>query len=403
MNILFLTLLDFESIEEHNIYTDLLRKFSQYGHNIYAISPIERRKKQNTHLIKENDVTILKLKIGNTQKTNIIEKGISTILIEGQLIRAIKKYFSDIKFDLVLYATPPVTIAGTVRYIKKRDGALSYLMLKDIFPQNAVDLKMLKKKGMLYAFFRKKEKQLYDCSDYIGCPSPENINFIRCNNPHISPEKVEICVNCMEPYGKIPNSEEIKNIRKEYNLPINRRLFLYGGNLGKPQGIDFLQECLNKTKDLKDAYFLIVGDGTERESLKKFIDNHKLENVRLLEYLPKDEFDRLTTACDVGMIFLNYLTTTPNTPSRLLAYTNAAIPVLAVTDPCTDVGKIIEEGKFGWSCLSNDVNKYYEEIRKIIAIEDMSELKANSYAYLLNHYIPEYAYNSIIQHFKEEK
>lgn len=180
-------------------------------------------------------------------------------------------------------------------------------------------------------------------------------------------------------------------------------MFLYGGNLGKPQGIDFLQECLNKTKDLKDAYFLIVGDGTERESLKKFIDNHKLENVRLLEYLPKDEFDRLTTACDVGMIFLNYLTTTPNTPSRLLAYTNAAIPVLAVTDPCTDVGKIIEEGKFGWSCLSNDVNKYYEEIRKIIAIEDMSELKANSYAYLLNHYIPEYAYNSIIQHFKEEK
>ena len=63
MNILFLTLLDFESIEEHNIYTDLLRKFSQYGHNIYAISPIERRKKQNTHLIKENDVTILKLEI----------------------------------------------------------------------------------------------------------------------------------------------------------------------------------------------------------------------------------------------------------------------------------------------------------------------------------------------------
>lgn len=72
MNILFLTLLDFESIEEHNIYTDLLRKFSQYGHNIYAISPVERRKKQNTRLIKENDVTILKLKIGNTQKTNII-------------------------------------------------------------------------------------------------------------------------------------------------------------------------------------------------------------------------------------------------------------------------------------------------------------------------------------------
>lgn len=403
MRVLFISLLDIKDIKSSGIYQDLLRCFHRKEHAVYIVSPSERRSGGKTRILESNDVKILKVKTGNIQKTNLIEKGISTILIEGQLIRAIKKYFSGVKFDLVLYATPPVTIAGTVRYIKKRDSAVSYLMLKDIFPQNAVDLKMLKKKGILYSFFRKKEKQLYDCSDYIGCTSPENINFIRRNNPNILPRKLEICVNCMEPYGKIPNDEEIKIIRKEYNLPINKRIFLYGGNLGKPQGIDFLQECLNRTKDLKDAYFLIVGDGTERESLKAFIGNHKLENVRLMEFLPKDEFDRLTTACDVGMIFLNYLTTTPNTPSRLLAYTNAAIPVLAVTDPCTDVGKIIEEGKFGWSCLSNDVNRYYEIIRKIVAIEDMSELKANSYAYLLNHYTPEYAYNSIIQHFKEEK
>ena len=83
MNVLFLTLLDFNSIDEHNIYTDLLREFVKHGHEVYVISPVERRKKQKTKLLRGEKATILKLRIGNTQKTNIIEKGISTINIES--------------------------------------------------------------------------------------------------------------------------------------------------------------------------------------------------------------------------------------------------------------------------------------------------------------------------------
>lgn len=82
MNILFLTLYSFESLCERNIYTDLLREMARQGHNIYAISPTERRQHKPTHLIEEDNAKILRLQIGNTQKTNVIEKGISTVLIE---------------------------------------------------------------------------------------------------------------------------------------------------------------------------------------------------------------------------------------------------------------------------------------------------------------------------------
>lgn len=49
MNILFLTMGRFESIEAHSLYPDLLRCFRNHGHAIYVISPYERRtaKKQN--------------------------------------------------------------------------------------------------------------------------------------------------------------------------------------------------------------------------------------------------------------------------------------------------------------------------------------------------------------------
>ena len=82
MNVLFLTLLSFESLQERNIYTDLLREFVKNGHEVFVISPSERRENKTTHVVKEDHVSILRLQIGNTQKTNIIEKGISTLLIE---------------------------------------------------------------------------------------------------------------------------------------------------------------------------------------------------------------------------------------------------------------------------------------------------------------------------------
>ncbi|WP_435524943.1 hypothetical protein [Chryseobacterium indoltheticum] len=109
-------------------------------------------------LYQDNGATILRVKTFNVLKTNIIEKGIGTLAIEYQYLNAIKKYLQNTKFDLVLYSTPPITFVKVIKYIKNRDGAFSYLLLKDIFPQNAVDMKMLKKDGVLHKMFLKKEK-----------------------------------------------------------------------------------------------------------------------------------------------------------------------------------------------------------------------------------------------------
>ena len=138
MNVLFLTLLDFSTIDENGIYTDLMREFVKDDHNLYIISPTEKRKNEPTKLIDNGKVKILKLQIGNTQKTGLIEKGISTLTIESKFKNGIKKYFDDVKFDLILYSTPPITLQKAVEFVKYRDQAKTYLLLKDIFPQNAV-------------------------------------------------------------------------------------------------------------------------------------------------------------------------------------------------------------------------------------------------------------------------
>ena len=148
-NILFLTLLRIDSIDERGIYSDLLRDLHNKGNKIFVVSPLERRLKLKTNLSITESSRILRIKTLNIQKTNFFEKTLATLAVEYQYIFAVKKYFKEVKFDLIIYSTPPVTFARVINYIKHRDCALSYLLLKDIFPQNAIDLKLFKKGGII--------------------------------------------------------------------------------------------------------------------------------------------------------------------------------------------------------------------------------------------------------------
>lgn len=401
MNILFLTLLDFNTFYERNIYCDLLREFIKNGDCVYCISPTERRNEVQTHF--EEDGHILKLKIGNTQKTNIIEKGVSTVLIEPQFIKAIKKYFKGINFDLVIYSTPPITFVNAVKYVKKRYGAKTYLLLKDIFPQNAVDLGMMKKsgvKGLLYKYFRNKEKKLYAVSDKIGCMSQANADYVLKNNPEISAEKVEICPNSIEVTNEKLTPEQKAETRQRFNIPTDKTVFIYGGNLGKPQDIPFIIECLKANAEFDDRFFVICGTGTEYPKLKNYIDTEKPANVLLINGLPKNEYESFVGCCDIGLIFLDHRFTIPNFPSRLLSYMQKGMPVLACTDLNTDIGIVITNGNFGWWCESNATECFTETVNTAVKA-DIKSLGENAFNYLKENYTAEKGCNIILEFYNK--
>ena len=400
MNVLFMTIGKMDNIEEHTIYCDLLRYFRDAGHSVYTISPYEKRTGLQTAYEEKNGIHMLHVRTGNvTGMVSLIEKGLAQLSIEPIFIKAIKKYYSNVKFDLVMYSTPPITFCNAIEYIKRRDNAKTYLLLKDIFPQNAVDIGMMSKsgiKGHLYKFFRNKEKKLYGLSDYIGCMSPANVEYVKQNNPEIDNYRVEVCPNCIEVVDKSINEEERRSIRKKYDIPLEKRVFVYGGNLGKPQGIDFLIECLHSQENSKDNYFLIVGDGTEYGKIEEFVKSSNQNNIRLMKRLPQEDYDTMVGACDVGMIFLDHRFTIPNFPSRVLSYMQAKIPVLACTDSNTDIGKIIEEAGFGSWGESNDVNGFVECVNKIMQIQSVAEKEWN---YLNKHYSTRNGYDIIMKHF----
>ena len=382
MNILFLTLANINSLSERGIYTDLLNRLQELGNTIHIVSPNERRNKKKTELIKKNHFNLLKVKTLNIQKTNLLEKGLATLAIEYQYLFAIKKYFKEVKFDLIIYSTPPITLSKVISFVKKRDKAYSYLLLKDIFPQNAVDMKMLKKNGIIHKYFLKKEKKLYDVSDYIGCLSQANVDYLKTHNSHLDFNKVEINPNSVKPKSINYSSFEKENIKKKYNIPLDKKIFIYGGNLGVPQGLDFLLETIKKTKRT-DVYFLIVGSGTEYNRIKIWFEKIKPQNASLISFLPKNDYDKLLAACDVGLIFLNINFTCPNYPSRLLTYLEMKMPVISATDTITDIGEDIERNKCGFAIISGDSLGMQNAINKLMDnTSDFNMKKENAWNFV---------------------
>lgn len=400
MTILFLTLVKIEDLEERGIYTDLLRKFREEGHTVSVVTPLERRENKPTQLIKELGVNILKVRTFNLQKTNLIEKGIGTLAIEYQYLRAIKKHFKSIRFDLVLYSTPPITFSKVIDFIKKRDCAYSYLLLKDIFPQNAVDMKMLNNKGFLHNFFLKKERKLYELSDTIGCMSEANKEYVITHNHYLNPKKVEVNPNSIEPIQYFQTSQEKEEIKRKYSLPLDKMIFLYGGNLGKPQGLDFLLETIVSNVN-QNVFFLVVGSGTEYDRIAKWFVEKQVKNARLLSGLPKLDYDVLLKACDVGLIFLDKDFTIPNFPSRLLSYLEMSKPVIAATDSNTDIGEILENNHCGFKVLSGDLERMNAIIDEIASNKELySKMCVNAVNLLHKEYKVDHSYTLIINKIK---
>lgn len=394
MNILFLTMNDFKTVNEHGIYTDLLRLMRRKGHNVTVVAPLEKKNGEKTTLIKENGINVVKVKTGNLFNVGKITKLISRFMLRYHYDRAIKKYLNTDKIDLVLYSTPPTTLAPVVASIKKRYRCISYLMLKDIFPQNAVDLGMIKDGSIPHRVLRRFEKRLYLVSDWIGCMSPANVEYLKQMNPELSISRIGLCPNCFDYYDLRITKEERKAVRAKYGIPADKTVYIYGGNLGKPQGISFLIKCMPELQKINNSFFLIVGQGTEYGKIQNYIDQSNPSNIRLMGYMEKEDYGKVVAASDFGLIFLDNRFTIPNFPSRLLDYMQAGIPVLASTDNHTDIGKTITEGGFGLWCESKNVSDFIEMVKNASTVQFNQE---DEMKYLKEHYSTERCYEFILE------
>jgi len=395
MNILFITQV-WPKYDESNMYSDLITEFSERGHNVCVIALNEKRNKQSTCISNEHGCKIIRVRCGNIQKTNKYEKVISSIFA-GPLIEIALKKFSPYKqYDLIIWALSTTLITDSILRIKQRCGSRLYLLLKEYWPQDLVDLGAIRDGGLIYKYFKYIESKMLYSSDFIGTCSKAGIKYV--NDRYIGLKKrLEVCPHCEKP--KHIEATMRNYIRKKYDLPIDKCIFLFGGNFGVSQGVDDMITCISSTLNSDDVFFLLIGSGTEFNKVQdRFadIDNSK---IKVMNTVPQKEFFDIAVSCDVGMIFLYKNYNVPNVPGKFVTYLNAELPILAAVDRTTDIGVIIEDNYCGIQMLNGDTTKFSKAIEVFVNKEERSKMSRNAKKLMLMKYTPSKCYEVINSHF----
>ena len=397
MNILFITIA-WPSPGEKNLYTDLMDEFVIHGHKVYVAGTQNNEKLDKASLNTENGKELLRINTGSIRKSSYYRKAVSLFTLGGRFRKAINRYFKDIDFELIIAPTPPITLSRLLKKLKKKYNSPFYLLLKDIWPQGSVDLKVIRKYGLPWIYLRSHETRLYRTADYIGCMSPLGAQYIVAKNKFIPENKVEVCPNSIRP---VKGVEKIKpdSIRDKYNIPPDACVFIFSGNLGVGHGLHFLVEAIKLLSDYPKAFFLIGGSGTQYQYLKNRFEEFSPGNTLLYSWLPRDDFEQIMATSDVGLILL-YRYTSPQFPSRLLSYLEYSKPVLCAVNEATDIGTTVEESGCGRSVNHGDIEGFIDAVKYFSENSDKREkMGENGRKLLLNNYTVTHSYEIIMNHF----
>lgn len=355
-----------------------------------------------TYLKKIDNVEVFKINVGDyySPKVTKLDKGLTMLKLPYIFSYNIKKYLGKNNYDLIITSTPMLNNSLLMKKLKSIYNSKIMLIIWDIFPQNAVDLRIIKSK-LLINMLSKKYNKAIELADCISCMSEGNRKYLEDKYPNTL-NKLFVLKNWAQIKEKPIFNK--KFIREKYGYTENDFICIFGGNMGKPQKLENILELAKKSLIDKTIKFLFIGRGTERNLLENKVKNEKISNVKILDYIPREDYELVTAACDIGLVSLDERFTVPNFPSKTTDYFKLELPILASLDSCAakDYGKFLQdEVKGGLFALAGNADELYSQLLKLKNNSELKiELGKNGRQYYENELGVDKAYETIMKQIK---
>ena len=375
-----------------NMYSSLSEEFCHNNHDVTIMAPDVNHTK--TFLGKERGMRVIRVGAKETQGVaSMFKKGVALATLSHYFKQGYNRYLAGEKFDWIVMPTPPITLSGFVKYVKKRTGAKFYLILRDIHPQSVWSIGLLHNK-LEYIFLDRKARTGYQAADLIGCMSQGNIDFVRQQYPGMKMGKGVLLYNWVtEP----PQSEPDPTLRPRLGLD-GKFVVLFGGNLGKGQRIENIVFLAEHYIEDNDIVFLVIAKGVEKDRLQRLAEEKKLKNIRFMNYMPQKDYLNLTKTVDLGLVSINENYRVPTCPSKAISYMAAGVPVLAMINPGSDYGSWIENAGAGYWAVGSDCERVIEFFDKIYCNKDLRlRMSEAGQRYYKRNCTPQKAYETMME------
>ena len=369
---------------------ELALELKNNGHEISVLTPKPMQKESLT-VQKIDGINVLFFRSGRIKNVGKIRRAINESLLSYQAFKYAKKYLKENSYNGIIYYSPSIFFGSLVRKLSNLWNCQSYLILRDIFPQWAVDNKLLKENSLAHLYFNFFEKINYKSADRIGVMSPSNLEFFKSKN--INTSKFEVLYNWSQIID-VPEAEN--NFRKKLKLE-NKIVLFYGGNIGHAQQMINLINLAKKFTKNSSVHFLFVGEGDEVELLLKEVSNNKLKNITYLPPVNQNTYFEMLNEFDIGMFSLHSGHKTHNFPGKLLGYMSYSKPILGCVNDGNDLADVVNSAKAGIVVTSKDELGLYEAAKTLIDSKSIrNKMGVNGRELLLNKFSVETISKQII-------
>jgi colanic acid biosynthesis glycosyl transferase WcaI len=311
----------------------------------------------------EDGVRVIRVRTMKAHKTGYIWRGIAQLLMPWSFQSALHRH-GDARYDAVIVYSSYLSLARIGAWIKKRDRARYVLNLQDIFPQNAIDLDILKNKLLIW-WYERVERDTYARADIITTHTENGRQFL-IQEKGIAPARLH-CVSNWIDVSLFKHAERDGSYRSQYEISDDDLVLCFPGVFGPTQHVNFLLDVATRVQDISALRFLLVGDGTDKAAILKRIKDEKMTNVRVAPFVSAEEYPKLLKECDIGLLCLRHDSKTPAVPGKLYSFLASGLPVLAFVNRESETRRIMRAAECGVVAGSDDADAAAVLVRKFVS------------------------------------
>ena len=337
----------------------------------------------------ENGIRVIRVKTLPHHNVNYIVRGLSQLLMPLQFLIKLWRY--KIKPQASIVYSPPLPLALVGSWLR-RSGVRYLLNIQDLFPQNAIDLGILRSSSQI-KFFKTLERFAYRTADIVTVHSEGNRKMLLQQHPDFS-SKFELLHNWVD--VEHHSNEHISvDFRNKWAMT-QKHIAVFAGVMGPSQYLDLILNIAEQMQDRTDLLFLMVGDGKEKERLQQIVIQKGLQNVRFEGFISRDVYPDLLSVCSIGLVCLSPQNNTPVVPGKILGHMAAGLPVAAFLHTTSDAHSMIAKAKCGVSANSADVDACVAAMRKLLSDDSkFYDLGQSGRRYAIEHFSKEVCVSQI--------
>jgi glycosyltransferase involved in cell wall biosynthesis len=328
---------------------DLAAEFAALGHRPIVIVP-SSMSDESWSMKPLDGIEVLRVAAPPTRAQSLVHRAMAEMWLPFAMFRNSRRSpFCYANWDLVVWYSPPISFGPLIWALRRASRARTYLILRDIFPEWAVDIGIMRK-GPVYLLFKAIAALQYAVAEVIGVQTSSNLAYLsKWESPN---RRLEVLHNWLTITPDIGCS-----IAVEKTALAGRKIFVYIGNMGVAQGMDILVKLIESLRDREDIGFLFVGRGTEFLTLVSKNALHGLNNVLFFNEIDPSEIPGLLAQCHVGLVALHPDHKTHNIPGKFVSYVQYGLPVLARVNAGTDLERLIKDEQVGKVYVGSSVNE----------------------------------------------